>query len=342
MTTQAPTRPWLTEGSEIEGLKTTHEALADANLDFTVEKVQTIARVPNGTEDMEGEQVPVFKEVEAPFFYTVRMDTKQVLGCVGKSYTVVQTHEAVKFFDEALGENAYCIDSVGQINNGSRLWLAAKVPESVVIAKDDIVDRYILLTVGHDGHWGVNALFTGIRPLCANTVTAAMRGAKAEGRQIIKVKHTTNAQKNLKNALQLVAQEKKFWGRLAPAFQKMATLHITADVVDEYLESVFPSTKKDDNGDLVPAKQTKDRRDFVKWALDYSPGAAEAGHTVWGLYNAYTWWVDHSEKAVKDKAYVGMPTDGTRKVKGSAWENTTFASGAKLRQKALDVALSMV
>lgn len=339
-TTQA--RPWLQDGVDVEGLKTTKEALESANLDFEVLKLPTFARAPNGVEIIEGESVPVFNEVVGPYFYTIREDTQAVLGCVGASYKVIQTREAMAFFDAAIGPDALCIDAVGQTHNGARLWLAAKVPDQIVIKGDDVIDRYILLTVGHDGHWGVNALFTGVRPSCINTVTAAIRNAGKTGKMILKVRHTTNASKNLKEALNVVAKESKYWQIAQGAFRRMAEVEVNHEDLDNFLANMFPAGKIEDEGTEKLNKQTKDRRAYVKWAFENAPGADLAGNTVYGAYNAYTYWLDNSARAVADKAFEGMPLEGARRVKGSAWESSNFASGAKLRQKAMDLALQMV
>lgn len=323
--------PWHREGKAVDGLMTTSEALVNGGVNFTVSKHQTSAEVKHPTLDC-----PV--KVKAPYSYIVRDDTLDVLGMVGNKYEIIQTKDAVGFFDAAIGAGAACIDTVGALGKGGRVWLAARMPDSVVVKGDDVIDRYLMLVVGHDGHLGVNAMHTGIRPVCSNTVSAAMKG----GKSVIKIRHTANAHKNLDRALKLVAADNIYWKTIRPAFQMMATTDISTEKVNTFFDRMFPATKKDDEGNPALAKQTVDRRAFVTWALDNSPGADMAGKTVWGLYNAYTFWLDHSADAVKSKLYPGIPEVGFRQTKGAGWENSIFATGAKLRDKAFNSLAAML
>lgn len=116
---------------------------------------------------------------------TVREDNKNVLGVVGKDYGIVPNSTSMEFFNNILngsvsdkGERAV-ISTAGILDGGGRFYITAKMNSEINIKGDNSpIDDYLLLTNTHDGTGSVSVLFTPIRVVYRNTLSAALRTAK--------------------------------------------------------------------------------------------------------------------------------------------------------------------
>src|SRR5690606_3463731 len=98
-------KAWHQLGQIVEEYPTSAESLRYAGLDYTVEKRELMTFETPGEPSGEdhGQQNP---KIQVPGFYaTVRTDTDEVLGVVGKDYQVIQNVEAFSFFDAIVGGN---------------------------------------------------------------------------------------------------------------------------------------------------------------------------------------------------------------------------------------------
>ncbi|NVM62121.1 hypothetical protein FHW88_000397 [Mucilaginibacter sp. SG538B] len=74
----------------------------------------------------------IIPEIAVPdFFATVRTDTEQPLGVVGKDYEVVQNVDAFSFFDSIVGgKDGILYEIAGALGkNGERIFITAKLPD---------------------------------------------------------------------------------------------------------------------------------------------------------------------------------------------------------------------
>jgi len=61
----------------------------------------------------------IIPEIEVPNYYaTVRADTDQVLGVVGKDYEIVQNKDAFTFFDAIVGGDGIMYETAGALGKG--------------------------------------------------------------------------------------------------------------------------------------------------------------------------------------------------------------------------------
>lgn len=307
-------RPWHNLGTKVETHMTVAEALLLGGLDYKVEKLPLHTRLP---EEKGGQVIKVEGK-----YATVRMDTKKPLGVVGKNYHVVQNVEALSFFDSALGEGAAAIETVGALDKGRKTFMLAKIPEMVEVVKGDPLEQFLLFTNSHDGTSAVTCAFTPIRVVCQNTLSVAL----AQTKRSVKIRHTRNARDQLKIASEVLAANKNYWHRIKAALTYMAKRDVSRKDVENFVEDLFP-----DNSNLntskVKASTLVDRhRDAVRRAFELSPGAEIAGATAYGLFQATTWYIDHTKENPK---------------KTQRWETSLFGNGAKLRQRAFEAALSL-
>lgn len=351
--------PWQKEGVgvPVTGALTTEEALKISRHDYLVEKVSLMtapqivylkddetgedARDANGDKiknEALSENTDLFRIMNPMQVMTVRVDrdedgvivNQSYLGTVGKGYKVVQNNEATAFFDEALGEGSACINAVGTLGRfGARMFMVAQMPEMLEVIPGDPIERHILLTNSHDGTSNIEVRFITFRG--ANESMIHMPG------EIVKIRHTKNAQARIKTAHEVLLKNEQFWARAKRAYSYMAKRDADTVRVREFLEALFPDIPvKDENGKPVldefgdpkmktSAQAERSREQILALFEDSDvPGTNLAGKTDWGLYNAVTRYVDHDRRRSKSQTKWGA----------SRWEVSVFGSGADLRETA--------
>ncbi len=75
------------------------------------------------------------------------------------------------------------------------MWVLAKVEGNVRIRDVDAIERYLLLSTGHDGRTAVQIRFTPVRVVCQNTLTLA----HSFGKDFAKVYHVPGLRNQLDN-----------------------------------------------------------------------------------------------------------------------------------------------
>lgn len=250
---------------------------------------------------------------------TYRTDTNQPLGVVGDIYHVLQNREVFGFFDHLIEEGEAVYHSAGVLGCGEKIWVLAKMPESVVIGGEDIIDMYVLLHNSHDGSSSIVAAMTPIRVVCNNTLTAALGTTKNK----INIRHTIKASEKLREAHKVLGLSNIYTGAMTDLFEHLANTQMNSQKVAEFLDGLLPKnpeTKFRTAGDKM--------REAILESYEISPGSqlATARGTAFGMYNAVTHYLDHV------KEYESEDT----KLK-SIW----LGNSGALRQKSLDILVSL-
>src|SRR4029077_9278151 len=103
--------------------------------------------------------------------------------------------DAFHWFQPFLDAREAALHTAGSLRQGSRIWVLAKLHRHpLVVAPGDEVEKFILLSHGHDGSLAVRVGFTPIRVVCQNTLSMA-HGCDAS--RLIRVKHTREVVENL-------------------------------------------------------------------------------------------------------------------------------------------------
>ena len=215
-------------------------------------------------------------------------DDCTVLGVVGEQYTPLQNREAFTFFDPIVGEGAAIYHTAGVLGAGERIWILAKLPDSITVKNGDITDKFLLLSNSHDGESAVQVKFTPIRVVCENTLTMALGKGKT-----IRVAHTKNVQQRLRDAQRLLGIIRDEFAEIEKDFNKMAQVQMDDDQLGVYFGLVFPDPADPD--DRRAAERAGKHRSWAGYFFSNGRRDREYGveGTLWAAYNGVTEYIDH-------------------------------------------------
>lgn len=269
---------WHGLGKLVQDHPTSEEAIIYAGLDYEVQKQ------------------PIFTDSQdeiKDFFATVRTDTKQVLGVVGKKYEVVQNRTAFAFFDALVSrETGIEYETAGALGNGERIFITAKMPDYMTIGRKDAIEKYIFLTTSHDGSGSIMAAFTPVRIVCNNTLNMALRNHK----NAVHIKHTANAAHNLREAARIIAVSNNIANQLEPMFNRWAKVRISDAETKKLIKlamspnaEVFQAIAEANTAFEFSKQFEKTCGDVIEYAFSSPTQLMETtAGTVFGAYNAIT------------------------------------------------------
>jgi len=266
--------PWHRLGVKVEKAFDAKTALEQGGLDFTIEKTKiacadTRAVIPDR-------------------FAIRRTDTKDVLGIVTGFYQPLQNRDAFAFFDGIFGKDKARYEVAGALGKGERVWLLAKLPGDFSIIGEDTLDKYLLLTNGHDTSEAVRARFTPIRVVCQNTLSAALSGVQSE----VRVQHIGDVKGKLEIAGKLLKSAGIYYSEIQTVFRGFVRKQLNEKAVRGYALRVLAGDNSKEE-DLSPVgRKSLDR---IVELHDGGRGSNLRGvrGTLWGAYNAVGEHVDH-------------------------------------------------
>ena len=233
-------KPWHGLGKTIQDYPTSKEAIQFAGLKYTVEK-RKVFTIHKRNENFNNNENKMVSRIEIPDFYaTVRTDTDQVLGVVGKDYVLVQNEDAFSFFDSIIGGDGILYETAGALGNGERIFITAKLPDYIKVGNNDLIEKYIFLTTSHDGYGSISAAFTPIRIVCNNTLTAALSNCKNS----IKIRHTQNVKERLEQAHKVMGISNQLSEHLGTIFNRWAKIKITDGKVKRLIQMAMAPNKE--------------------------------------------------------------------------------------------------
>jgi phage/plasmid-like protein (TIGR03299 family) len=318
---------WHGKGVRLDIPPNTEEALRLARLDWQVSKEPVYAHVqPTGAAGGEAVQSTARPSVQLPTesYATVRFDETgrpHVLGVVGKRYEVLQNREAFSVFDRLLEDRGCTYESAGAIRDGRRVWILARIPESMQVA-DDVINRYFLLILSHDGSLPLVLKPTPIRVVCNNTLNLALRDRSNQ----FSVRHLRGMRDRLQEVTDAIVESELNFERAREQMERMATTRILDPT--EYFFRVMPDLRRWND-------ETQQRNVWKKRYLRlidlHHTGHGNHGRTLWDAYNAMVEWVDHDREC---KEWVEATQFGAGdRIKRAAYETAVVMSESQPRPK---------
>lgn len=266
-------------------------------------------------------------------FATYRTDTLEVFGVVGNRYEVIQNIAAFDFFDSIVGEGKAIYETAGVLGKGETIFLTAKLPDSIILPGNDLVDQYLVFTMGHDGNTPVSALFTPTRVVCANTLAIAL----SNGANKVVIKHTKSALDKIKEAGKLMGLVHKTSSATAEILNAMAKVRINDDQLTEYIKLVFLTAEERkrlaETGDHRLAEIATRTIGTMEQIADFAltgvgQDTLSTKGTLFGAYSGVTGWLFNKKEYKTDDA----------RMKSLVLEGTDY----KLNGKAFNIATELI
>ena len=293
--------PWHGLGTPVDHAATSDEAIIASGLDWPVDAQELVTT--------HGLQVLTHRA-------TVRRDTNTVLGVVGSRYEVLQNRAAFDFFDGVVGQKAAIYHTAGSLGQGEKVWILAKLPGEIVVGKDDVTEKFLLLLNSHDSSWRVRMFFTPIRVVCQNTAQAAIRGFNSKTDLGVGFKHMGSMESKLTTAQQALSIMNGYYNEYAELATVLSTRQLSEEVVTDITNVVFPSTSS-------RAKNVKQQvRHLFESEKNNTLGISG---TAWALYNAFVEWADYVRRVPN------LEKNPTKRLE-SVW----LGSAAQFKMQAMD------
>lgn len=297
-------KAWHGLGTIIEDYPTSAEAIRYAGLDYTVEKRKLFTYGDDTTPETEDNDIVMEWRVDVPNHYaTVRTDTDEVLGVVGRDYHIVQNIDAFSFFDSIVGgKDGISYETAGALGKGERIFITAKLPEYIKVGRNDLIEQFLFLTTSHDGFGSITASFTPIRICCQNTLNAALKNQT----NAIKIRHTASAHDRLKEAHKLLGITNLLAKEMEGIFNQWAKVKIT-DKQAKKLVQIAMAPNKETLQNLQIGKQDEFSSVFTNMVdnvLEYTATSPTqqmetTKGTLFGAYNGVTGYFQNV-KSYKD------------------------------------------
>ncbi|TFF37728.1 DUF932 domain-containing protein [Mucilaginibacter psychrotolerans] len=310
-------RAWHGLGKIVDQYPTSAQAIQFAGLDYHVEKRPLFTYdTENHTGDPDTDIL--IPEIEVPnYFATIRTDTEQVLGVVGKDYEVVQNVNAFEFFDAIVGGGEGILyETAGALGKGERIFITAKLPGYIRVGKDDFIEKYLFLTTSHDGFGSITAAFTPVRIVCNNTLNAAMRNHSVG----IKIRHTASANDRLKQAHTLMGISNRMADEMQEIFNHWSTVRITDKEVKKLIQVAMVPNKEVLNNlmagktDELSTTYTNMVDKVYEYAMSSPTQQMETtAGTLFGAYNSVTGYFQNVRNYRDGEAKFKSITEGTAK-----------------------------
>ena len=304
--------PWHKLGRVIEKAPTVEEGIRLAGLDWQVNVRPVFTTSDAGP-------VPC-KDFRA----MVRSDNGAVLSVRGLNYHPLQNIDAFKFFQPILDAGEASLETAGSLREGRTVWVLAKINrDPIEVVKGDLVNKYILLSNGHDGSMAVRVGYTPVRVVCNNTLGGAIQSQKS---QLIRLRHSKSVTQNLEAVREVMNVADATFLATAEKYQALTRYDVNQEDIRRYVETVFEFAPVET---LESRKRSKDAAvQNITKLFETSPGAQLPGvrGTAWGLYNAVTYFITH-EAGRSDESRLN-----------SQW----FGGNLQRNERALESALQLV
>ena len=308
-------RPWHGLGVILDEPPSTADAIRQAGLDWKVKKIPIVTNYQtNGI----WEKIPVKNRYAVARMGKFGNIVKVFDNVVTHNYKPLQNIEAFKFFDDILKEfPGVTLETAGSLKNGEVVWIMAKLSDEMIVGqtkdgKNDVVEKYLLLSNAHSGKRQVKVSFTPIRVVCWNTLSCAETDVD------VQIRHTGNVLKKLESIKYDFMEVMETYEKIGRLFNKMAEAEISADTASMLIRNFVPRPRPNKDG-VITERSIRYRSHQIETIHE---NYSHESDTAWGLYNAVTGYVDYDMRARKD----------ADKRLNSIW----FATGAQRKREFLN------
>lgn len=278
---------WHGLGNVIEDkLYDIQQALELSNLNWTVSKKPLCYTQENEDGTTEAVDIP-------NYFAVVRDTDGSVLNpCAGSTYDVLQNSEAFEFFEPFVHEKDCFITSAISLNGGKKVCMTAEIEDNErEIVPGDTVKSYLIAATSHDGSLSRVIKFGNIRPVCQNTLRAALA---ADGAFKV-IKHTKNQRVKAAEVAACINLFRRDFDEQVNIYKQLANKPMDLEATRSYLETLFAKELKEaaERQDISKDDIRLEDMRFTKKCLEnycFSPDLQldKVEGTAWAAFNAVT------------------------------------------------------
>lgn len=257
------------------------------------------------------------------FKAVVRTDVNEILGVVKNKYQPIQNKNLFEMVEPFLNECKAIWHTAGAIKEGRWVWVLAKLPDDLIVGRNDLINQYLLITNSHDGSQSLRCRFTPIRVVCSNTLQQAL--LPTEG--LVKVSHVGNVTQRAGKALEALGLIRQYTDAFKERAELMLQRSMNEDAIDVFLKQVLGMKTQGlelsefeavENEDRVHGKLKIFNR--LKELVEVGAGTDISGvrGSLWGTYNAVTEYVDHKQSKINKLQDIWLSGYG-QQMKEKAW-----------------------
>lgn len=286
------TSPFAISGEQLTDVVDSETAIKAGGLDWRVELAPLVGLIdtPSGIDEsgeLVSETTPILADRHR---MSVRVDesgARSYLGVVGTSYEPLQNRDAFSFLDElveSVGGAHY--ECAGQWNGGRRVWIAMRLPGTIVVGDDDKIAPFLYAENGHDGSRALRLSTRYERLRCTNALPSLMSTGASRFSATHTVGMIERARVDAKSALQLVSSSMSAFQVEA---QKMIETQLSADAFDRAVAQLFDHAAAKSARELASVAT---QREQLHELFVNAPTQESGRGTVWAGYNAVVEYVD--------------------------------------------------
>lgn len=284
--------PWHGLGTVVAKAPTAEEAIKLAGLNWRVQLETLFRTLPDGT------------QIKVPNKAVVRDSDNSLLGVVGPSYTPLQNEAAFKWFNPFIESGECSFETAGSLYNGRRVWVLAKMNRAPIeVVKGDVVNKYILLSNGHDGLMATRAGLTPIRVVCRNTLAMSISNKDS---QLIRLKHRTNIVANLDNLREVINTANASFEATKEQYKLLARKDVNQKDLEKYVRIVLRNDKEADNSRAKLKEEALTKRIEELFEVGRGQDIKGVRGTYWALYNATTEYLSYEIGKSQDRRLDGL------------------------------------
>jgi hypothetical protein len=158
---------------------------------------------------------------------------------------------------------------------------------------DDAYQPYLCLSNSHDGSSPLQVCLTGVRVVCANTLSTALRTARRK----ISIRHLSCMEERKEEALHTMGAASRYFHEL----ERFASLLAGKKVrIGKVLDKLFPVSRSMSERQ---EKANQEVKDIIEKILKRKDDLQNLKGTAWGAYNAIADYRSHAEPRRKSATF---------------------------------------
>lgn len=274
-------------------------------------------------------------------FVPYREDTGARIGkgSFGEKFTSFSNREAVELANVICEGHGFTFETMQVLNRGGGLALQVTCPDlnASLDVGGDAHKGYLTVTTAHDGSASLRVMPTMLRMFCKNVLPAIRRNSKGKANTYC-IRHSSKMELRVN---QMVIAMREAMGDLESAALKLRTLatrKVTqAETMDLWTRALLPDGK--DESELEGKAKTMHENKLSELrAHSLNPiNVPQDAAAVDTLYHALQPLTAYATRGIATRNTSDNISQAERR-----WQSAHMGAGAKLADRALDLAMAMV